>query len=175
MALAHSVHPLPILLDVGTAIGDASGVIQYGLVFLFAAFPWVEILVVIPVAIGLGLNPVATGAVAFAGNSSSVYALLHFHRRIARWRAKRRDGATPDEDTSKRRYEWAHRVWARYGLPGLSLAAPLLTGVHLAALIALGAGSRPRDVGVWMTVSIAAWTIVLVVGSVLGLSLLGLS
>ncbi|MWV65524.1 small multi-drug export protein [Halorubrum sp. JWXQ-INN 858] len=168
-----SPHPTPLLVDVGTAIGEAGGVIQYGLVFLFAALPWVEILVVIPIAIGVGLNPVLTGIVAFAGNAGSVYVLLLFHRRIARWRRRRRSKPEDGDEPTGRRHEWAHGVWDRYGLPGLSLAAPVLTGVHLAALLALAAGSRTRSVGGWMTLGIAAWTVALVVGSAFGTSLLG--
>lgn len=164
---------IPLLVDVGAAISDASGVIQYGFIFLFAAFPLVEILVVIPVAIGVGLSPVPTGIVAFAGNAGSVYVLLLFHRRIARWRNRRRSESEDDDEPTNRRREWARRVWDRYGLPGLSLAAPVLTGVHLAALLALAAGSRSRTVAGWMTVGIAAWTIAIVTGSVFGVSLLG--
>jgi len=115
-----SPHPTPLLVDVGTAIGEAGGVIQYGLVFLFAALPWVEILVVIPIAIGVGLNPVLTGIVAFAGNAGSVYVLLLFHRRIARWRRRRRSKPGDGDEPTGRRHEWAHGVWDRYGLPGLS-------------------------------------------------------
>ncbi|GAB6880576.1 hypothetical protein JCM17823_28500 [Halorubrum gandharaense] len=186
---------VPLLVDVGSALADAGGIVQYLLVFLFAAFPWVEILAVIPITIGLGLSPVLVGTVAFAGNVGSVYVLLVFHRRIARWRARRRsdddapaDGApddasadAPDESpagesrgSEKRRYRWAHDVWDRYGLPGLTLAAPVLTGVHIAALIALAAGSTRRAVAVWMTVSIALWSVALVAGSAYGVSLLGL-
>ncbi|ELZ39923.1 small multi-drug export protein [Halorubrum tebenquichense] len=160
--------------DVGGALAAAGGPVQYGLVALFAAFPWIEILVVIPVAVGLGLDPVAVGVTAFVGNAGSVWLLLAFHRRAARWRARRRgDDAEEEESEPSRRREWARRVWDRYGLPGLALAAPVLTGVHLAALIALAAGSRSRDVAAWMGVGIAAWTVALVAGSALGVSALG--
>ena len=108
-----SVHPSPLLVDIGATIADAGGVIQYGLVFLFAALPWVEILVVIPVAIGVGLNPIATGVIAFAGNVGSVYVLLLFHRRIARWRKRRGPKPEADENTTKRRHKWARSVWDR--------------------------------------------------------------
>ncbi|MES3161473.1 MAG: small multi-drug export protein [Halorubrum sp.] len=152
---------------------DAGGLTQYVLVFALAAFPWVEILVVVPVAVGIGLNPLLVGVVAFAGNLGSVFVLLAFSRRVARWRAKR-GSESDDEASASRRARWMRSLWDRYGLPGVALASPVLTGVHLAAMFALAARSRPRDVGLWMTISIAAWTVVLVVGSVFGVSLLGL-
>lgn len=159
---------VPFGVDVSAVLAESTGLLQYGLVFLFAAIPWVEILVVIPIAIGVGLNPVLTGVVAFAGNAGSVYLLVVFHRRVSRWWESRQD----DESSETKRHEWAMTVWDRYGLPGLALAAPVLTGVHIAALLALVAGSSGRDVAVWMSVGIAAWTVALVVGSVLGLSFL---
>ncbi|MFC4437504.1 MULTISPECIES: small multi-drug export protein [Natrialbaceae] len=160
---------VPLLVDVGTALEEATGILQYVLVFLFAAIPVIEILVVVPIAIGLGLNPVATGVVAFAGNVGSVYALLLFSRRIVAWWTGRRgnDGEPSD------RYARARRLWDRYGLPGVALGGPILTGVHVAALVALLAGSRSRTVAVWMTIGIAVWTVLLVLGSVAGFSLLG--
>ncbi len=162
-----------IVGDISTWLADVGGLIQYVLVFFFAAFPWVEILLVIPVAIGVGLNPVLVGIVAFAGNIGSVYVLLLFYRRIANWRRQRTPDSR-DQRTDSRRARWARRLWDQYGLPGLALAAPILTGVHLAALFALAVGSRPHTVGWWMTIGIAVWTVLLTVSSAFGVSLLGL-
>ncbi|RQH00999.1 small multi-drug export protein [Natrarchaeobius oligotrophus] len=162
----------PLLVEVGATLEETTGLLQYVLVFVFAAIPLVEILVVVPIAIGLGLDPLVTGIVAFAGNAGSVCALVVFHRRLSNWWHGRRGES---DSKSSSRYERARKLWDRYGLPGLSIGGPALTGVHVAAVVALLAGSRSRDTVVWMTASIAVWTIVLVVGSVLGLSLLGLS
>jgi uncharacterized SAM-binding protein YcdF (DUF218 family) len=163
---------LPLFIDVGTTIEEASGLLQYALVFVFAAIPIVEILVVVPIAIGLGLNPVLTAAFAFAGNVGSVYALILTYRRLLEWWAARRgdDGAESGD-----RYARARQLWDRYGLPGVSLGGPILTGVHIAAFVALLAGSPGRAVAAWMTMSIAVWTVALTAASVAGLSLLGLA
>ena len=160
-----------LLVDVGTALEEAGGFLRYSLVFVFAAIPVIEILVVIPIGIGLGFDPIATGAAAFAGNVSSVCALVLCYRRVSRWLARRRGGAAE----SSERYERARRLWERYGLPGLAFASPVLTGVHVAALVALLAGSRNRGVAGWMTLGILVWTVVLVVASASGVSLLGLA
>lgn len=159
----------PLLVDVGTALEEATGIVQYALVFLFAAIPVVEILVVVPIAIGLGLNPVTTAVVAFAGNVGSVYALILGYRRLLEWWQSRTESDGPSD-----RYARARRLWDRYGLPGVSLAGPVMTGVHVAALVALLAGSRGRLVAAWMTAGIAVWTVVLTVASVAGFSALGI-
>lgn len=116
-----------LLVDVGTVLEDAGGIVQYVLVFVFAAIPVIEVLVVVPIAIGLGLDPLLTGIVAFAGNVASVYALIRFHRRLSTWWRRRRG---TDETTPGGRYTRARRLWDRYGLPGLSMSGPVLTGVH---------------------------------------------
>ena len=168
-----SSPPVVLVGDIGTWLGEAGGLLQYVLVFLFAAFPWVEILVVIPVAIGVGLDPVLVGVTAFTGNLGSVFVLLLGYRRIARWRG-REPSDDRDESSMSRRELWSRRLWERFGLPGVAFAAPILTGVHIAAMVALAVGSRPRTVGWWMAVSIGVWTVVIVFGSVFGVSLVGL-
>lgn len=157
------------LVDVGATLEEATGLFQYLLVFLFAAIPVIEILVVIPIGIGVGLHPVTTGAVAFAGNVLSVGLLVVFQRRITTWWLARGDGSPRGGRVGR-----ARRLWDRYGVPALGFGGPVLTGVHVAALVALLAGSRPRTVVAWMTVGIAVWTVILVVASVTTLSLLGI-
>ncbi|APW99240.1 small multi-drug export protein [Halobiforma lacisalsi AJ5] len=161
----------PLLVDVGSSLEEATGLVRYLLVFVFAAIPVIEILVVVPIAIGLGLDPVVTGVVAFAGNVLSVYALIVFYRRVAAWLRRRRGDRSEPSD----RYARARRLWDRYGLPGLAVGGPVLAGVHVAALVALLSGSRSRLVAAWMTAGIFAWTIVLVAVSVYGFSVLGLA
>jgi hypothetical protein len=48
------------------------------------------------------------------------------------------------------------------------MAAPVSTGAHLAAVLALSLGSGRRDITAWMTVSLLAWTATLAVGSFYG-------
>ena len=167
---------LPFFIEVGTQLEEATGILQYGLVALFAAIPVVEILVVVPIAIGLGFDPVTTGIAAFVGNVGSVYALIAFQQRLSTWWHGWRGRARADGNGRDRsdRYARARRLWDRYGLVGLAFAAPVVTGVHLAALVAVAAGSRGRAIVWWMTVAIGVWTVVLVVASVFGLSVVGL-
>lgn len=158
-------------IDVGTLLEESGGILQYVLVFALAAIPVVEILFVVPIAIGLGLDPVLTGTVAFVGNVASVYVLIVVHEWLREWWRSRRSSAGSD---SSSRYDRARRLWDRYGLPGLALGSPVLTGVHVATLAALLAGSSARRTATWMTGGIAVWTVVLATASVFGFSLLGI-
>ncbi|THE63771.1 small multi-drug export protein [Salinadaptatus halalkaliphilus] len=170
-AVAGNSSLVPLLVDVGTRLEEATGLLQYVLVVVFAAIPVIEILVVVPVGIGIGLDPLLTGVAAFVGNVGSVYLLIGFESRLRRWWRDRRGG---ESDERPDRYARARRLWDQYGLPGLSLASPVLTGVHIATLVALVAGSSSRSVAWWMTVGIAVWTVALVLASVYGLSVVGI-
>jgi hypothetical protein len=68
-----------------------------------------------------------------------------------------------------RRGRWAQRLWNRYGLPGLALLAPLLTGVHLAVVLALLSGVPRRSILSWMIGSMVLWTIAVTVTTHYGL------
>lgn len=146
-------------------LADADGLGRYGLIFLLAAIPLLEILVVIPIGVGLGFQPVAVAVAAFLGNLLPIYGIIAAHERVDAYLERRRD----DADPSKRRQR-AKRLWNSYGLPGLAVASPVTTGVHLAAVLALGFGSSRRSTALWMTASIAAWTVLITVGSVVALS-----
>lgn len=161
----------------------------YGAVFVAAATPWLEILLVIPPAVAAGLDPFAVGAVAFAGNALPVAGIVLGYERLAAWRRHRRaqrearaepeapDGpgarGRPDEAPAGpgargRRGARAKRIADRYGVPGLAIAGPILTGVHLAAVIAVALGpARARVLG-WMVGSLAAWTVAITVASAAG-------
>lgn len=152
---------------VGEWLSGASGPWRYLLVFVLAAIPWLEILLVIPAGVAIGLDPLLVGVVAFAGNALPIYGIVLAYERLAArfgW----------GEGGESKRRERARRVWNRYGLPGLALAAPVLTGVHLAAVIALGLGARGRSTLAWMTASIAVWTVAITAATVAGVAVLGL-
>lgn len=146
---------------------ETGGPLGYALVFLFAAIPWFEIFLVIPVGIGLGMNAVGVAVFAFLGNALSVYAVLVFHDRVRTWWVGRR-GTEAEGEPRERARGRARAIWDRYGLAGLALCSPMVTGVHLAALIALATGSKKRAVGAWLTASIALWTAILTVASYYG-------
>jgi Ca2+/H+ antiporter, TMEM165/GDT1 family len=131
---------------------------QYVLVFLAAATPWLEIVIVIPVAIGLGLAPVPVTLISFIGNALPVFGIVALFRVWERRRGPIRRHWSPR----------ARRVWERYGVPGIALAGPAITGIHLAAVMALALQADRRRTAVWMTLSLALWSVVTAAVSVAG-------
>lgn len=123
---------------------------QYALVFLAAATPWLEIMIVIPVAIGVGLAPVPVTMVSFAGNALPVFGIIALFRL---WEQRR-------GPVTRRWSPRAQRVWDRYGVPGIALAGPVLIGIHLAAVMALALQADRRRTALWMTLSLAFWSVI---------------
>ena len=153
------------------------------MVFIMAAIPLIEISVVIPVAIATGLSPVWVMIVAFVGNTLPVLIIIVVYEKSERWWAERQSQKSKAHErqegsseitskTSKRRAR-ARKIWDLYGLPGLSLLAPALTGVHLVVVMALAFKCPKLPTAIWMTISLALWSLGLGVLSFYGLVLFG--
>jgi uncharacterized membrane protein len=140
----------------------------YALVFLAAAVPVIEVLVVVPAAVVAGLSPAWSTMLAIAGNTATVaLAVVAGDRVRSRWR-----GGSSGE-RSRRRSQRAVRIARRWGVPGLALLAPITTGSHVAALGALALGDERRRVVAWMSVGIALWAVAAMVAAMGGVALLG--
>ncbi|MFP4635851.1 MAG: small multi-drug export protein [Nitriliruptoraceae bacterium] len=136
-------------------------------VFIAAAVPTVEILFVIPAGILVGLPAVPTALVATVGNLATLVPVIAGGERLRRRWARRRGRDPAMVDRSPRRQR-ARRMVARFGVPGLALLAPIVTGVHVAALGAIATGARRGLVLAWFAASLALWAIVISLLVVLG-------
>ncbi len=124
--------------------------LELGLVVVLAATPWIELVVVIPAGTAMGLPMLPVTATAFLGNALPVLAIAA----LFRWWERRRGPV---------QCRWgprASRIWRRYGLPGLALLAPVVTGIHMATVMALALGTPRRRTVQWMVASLAGWTVV---------------
>ena len=154
---------------------------EYIVVFVMAFIPGIEVLLVIPIAIATGLSPFWVVTVAFAGNLLAVWIITVVYERLENWweeykqqKIEGYEGQVIEQvkKTSKRG-DRARRIWDRYGLPGLALLAPAIIGIHLAVIVALAFKSPKWPTAIWMTISLAVWSIGLGVVSFYGLSLFG--
>lgn len=129
---------------------------EYFLVFLGAAIPWLEIALVIPVGIVAGLSPFWVMVLAFTGNLLTVIIVIIGFDKIQVWWLKRQE---EKGKTSSKRSERAKKIWSKYGLPGLALLGPILIGTHIAAFIGMTLGADKKWTTLWLTISIALWTL----------------
>ncbi|MBK1734553.1 small multidrug efflux protein - like protein [Halorhodospira abdelmalekii] len=134
--------------------------LQYLLIFVLAATPWIELLIVIPAGAAMGLSLPLVTLTALIGNALPIFLIIALFR------------------TWERRYgpiqrKWgahAMRIWERYGLPGLAMTAPLVTGIHLAAVMSLALGSEQQRAALWMVSSLMIWAVVTALLTHLGVS-----
>ena len=146
----------------------------YVLVFLAAAIPVIEVLVVVPAGILAGLAPVPVLLLALAGNLSTVVLVILVGDRLASWWRARTAARGGDPTAGERpRMVRARHLARRWGVPGLGLLAPLTTGSHLAAVAALATGAGQRRVLAWMTIGLVLWSVVVAVATTLGVGVFG--
>ncbi|AOV07283.1 small multi-drug export protein [Sporosarcina ureilytica] len=131
--------------------------IEYLLVFLGAAIPWLEIALVIPLGIISGLSPFWVMVTAFTGNLLTVLLVIIGFQRVKEWVESRRKNSKKEPS---KRTERGKRIWNKYGMPGVALLGPFVIGTHISAFIGLLFGANKANVTFWMVVSIALWTLV---------------
>lgn len=141
---------------------------EYALVFLGAAIPWLEIALVIPLGIIRGLSPFWVMILAFVGNMATILPLIIGFDKVKIWYVNRRlkKGKEPSQ-----RSERGTRIWNKYGLPGLAMLGPILTGTHIAAFVGMALGAHKKQVTIWMTISIGLWTLLFGLATVFGLDI----
>ncbi|PIC74926.1 small multi-drug export protein [Sporosarcina sp. P17b] len=131
--------------------------LEYLLVFLGAAVPWIEIMIVIPLGIIRGLSPMWVMILSFAGNMATILLLIIGFQPIKEWMDRRKQKKGKGESKRQQR---AKKIMNTYGLPVLALAGPILIGTHIAAFIGLVFGAKKLNTAIWSAVSIALWCLV---------------
>jgi Ca2+/H+ antiporter, TMEM165/GDT1 family len=131
---------------------------QWGLlgVFFATAVPLVDAVVMVPMAIAFGLNPTLTVILATAGDAIAilVFAFLSSSIRsriIRRREAKGKTGESP-------KFEKAVRMFDKYGIYGMAIAAPALIGTQIAAMASVAAGVKPFRASTLIIASTLIWS-----------------
>ncbi|OLN22192.1 DNA-binding protein [Domibacillus antri] len=138
---------------------------EYALVFIAAAIPWMEIALVIPVGIVRGLSPFWVMFLGFTGNMLTVLMLIVGYQKVEEWVKKQLDKTGK---TQLKQTERARTIMNKYGLPGLALLGPVFIGTHIAAFIGLSFGASKQWTTIWLAISIGLWTLIFGIGTMLG-------
>ena len=124
-----------------------------------------ELWAAIPAGFALGLPPLAIGITSALGAFTSVLIIALLGDRARAWLGTRHGAPRDSKDHATIR-----RIWARYGLVGYGLLAPLLVGAALGTALGLVLGVPVRRLLLWMGVGIVIWTALLTVAVSLGLA-----
>lgn len=119
----------------------------------------------VPAGFALRLHPLVTGLTAAAGSLLATVIVVFLGDKL-RSRLLRRK-PQPEGVKSERLID---RVWRRYGVVGLGLLGPGLTGAPLGAALGLSLRVPARRLMVWLTLGIALWSVGLTIVGVVGMA-----
>lgn len=123
----------------------------------------IELWAAIPAGLALGLHPIAIGITAAIGAMLGAVAVVLLGERVRTCLARRHGG----KDESGR-HGLIHRIWHLYGVIGLGLLAPLLTGAPMGVALGLILGAPAFRLLFWITVGIVLWSTGLTLAGALG-------
>lgn len=118
----------------------------------------------VPAGFALDLHPVATGLATAVGALVGMLVILLVGENV-RTRLLGRHGG--DEKRERGRI---YRIWVRHGVVGLGLVAPPLMGPSIGTAIGVTLGAPAKRLLLWMSLGIAAWSVLLTVAAALGLA-----
>jgi len=122
----------------------------------------IELWVAIPTGTALSLHPLLNGIASALGAIVGAVLVIFFGDRLRKWLLKKKE---KEEGESKGRI---YRIWEKYGVIGLGMVSPLITGAPLGAAIGISLGASPRRLIIWMSIGIVIWTILLTTISTFG-------
>jgi uncharacterized membrane protein len=139
----------------------------YGLAFFYF---WPAI----PAGLALGLSPVLVVLTTSASYISGAALALALGGRVrALWRHFRRRAAVPAGEAPATPDSRIRRIWDRYGIIGLGLAAPMTIGSQTGALLAVTLRARPWIALLWLSIGALVWSLLLSGIAALGLVAVG--
>lgn len=131
-------------------------------VFFLGTF---ELWAAVPAGLAMNLQPVIVAAATTAGGIGGAVAVILLGERIRDWFNRRYVTGKAEEKPGIVR-----RIWDRYGVVGLGLLAPLLTGVPIGVGIGIAFGAPAGKLLWWSSVGTVLWTIGLTVAGAAGKS-----
>ncbi|HEX2618510.1 MAG TPA: hypothetical protein VHL11_00150 [Phototrophicaceae bacterium] len=118
----------------------------------------------IPAGLALGLSPLTVITVTTLSYSSGVGIVLFFGGGIrARIMKRLNQGSFTSSDGRLR------RIWERFGITGLGLAAPMTVGAQIGAAFGIVLNASPRRLYLAMSLGALAWSVALTAACVLGI------
>jgi hypothetical protein len=119
----------------------------------------------IPAGLALGQPVVAIIATAALSYACGVGLIVLVGQPVRERILKRFGGKSAGDPNSRIR-----RIWDRYGLVGLALVAPLITGAQIGAIIGMSLNAPPRRLFVLMSLGGLLWAIIFGVAISLGVA-----
>lgn len=118
----------------------------------------IELWVAIPAGTALKIHPVLNGIASGLGSIIGAVLVIFFGDRLRKWILKKKD---KDKDKEEKNKGKIYKIWQKYGVIGLGMLSPLLTGAPLGAALGISLGASPKPLIIWMSIGIVIWSILL--------------
>ncbi len=115
----------------------------------------------VPIAYVLKFTPIQIVLLTIVGSIVGILVIILIGEPIKRWLAKRH--------TTNRKESAIKRIWLKYGVIGLGLIAPIVSGSSIGMAVGLIFGAKTGKLLFWMSVGIIFWCIVLTYLGYLGI------
>lgn len=125
----------------------------------------IELWAAVPAGFALNLPPAIIASVSATGAVVGAGTVLYLGERIRSRLMRHHDRKHADKQPG-----WTHHIWQRYGIIGLGLSAPLLTGAPLGVALGLTLGAPAGRLFFWICTGIILWSIILTIFCLLGLA-----
>ncbi len=121
-----------------------------------------------PAGLALGLHPVVVVATATLSYISGATVMLLLGERLCAWFRRRFQRRQQEAGTASPGL--ISRAWRRFGVIGLGLLAPMTVGAQTGALLGLSLDVRPRRLLFWMSLGALGWSVLIMLGALLGVA-----
>lgn len=124
----------------------------------------IELWAAIPAGTALKLHPLLNGLAAGLGAIIGALLVILIGDRLRNWLLKKKENKQKNKGQ-------IYRIWNKYGVIGLGMLSPLITGAALGAAIGISLGASPKRLLFWMSIGIVFWTILLTAISTFGFAI----
>jgi hypothetical protein len=125
----------------------------------------IELWAAIPAGFALGLNPIIVGLSTVFGAVAGTFIVIWIGEKLRQWLLRRHS-----KNKDQQKPGFIQRVWLRYGMIGLGLLAPMVTGAPLGAALGISLGAPKLRLMLWMSIGIILWTALLTTACALGIA-----
>ena len=122
-----------------------------------------ELWLAIPLGLVMGLNPVVIAIMSILGAICGALIVARVGEDIKNWLVRKYGW-----DILKRQQGIVHRVWLKYGVIGLGLLSPFITGAPLGTALGIALGTPKKRLLLWISIGIVLWGIGLTAAGAMG-------